>query len=85
MSSQRCERPVYTVTDSPNAKDTGKGNHRRQLIIESPCNWIGRIIIKIPILHTTKLIYRFNAIPIKILILDLTGLEKNKARIPLDP
>lgn len=45
-------------------------------MMESPCNWIGRIIIKIPILHTTKLIYRFNAIPIKILILDFTGLEK---------
>lgn len=34
---------------------------------------------------TTKLIYRFNAIPIKILILDFTGLEKKQTKNSLGP
>lgn len=34
---------------------------------------------------TTKLIYRFNAIPIKILILDFTGLEKEQTKNSLGP
>ena len=65
-------KDLYSENDKTLKKETEEDTNKWKHIL---CSWIGRInIIKISILPKT--IYRFNTIPIKILIAYFTGLEQ---------